>query len=303
MRSPSTVQNCPQCGAVVEGAAISATCVFCETPLIRSALVTDAVQAPAPSRLAPFRLTRQQAQDRLQRYLQGRRFLPKKLRAATQADSLHAVMVPFYAFNGVVHTAIQSDIGVVYTTGSGDSRRSHTEWFPGFDHQHVLVWHDHLVSASRGVQEVFANRLEPFDLEQALPYDPHLLAGLEVEHASISPEEAEEVARKELRSVIRKQINREMFAGLRTRRMKQHSDIQLETTESILLPIWIATYPGPKGPVSLLVNGQTGRVVGSVPSETWRLLLWIAVILVLLFVLLAVAGVSLLALFALLEGM
>ncbi|MEL6347555.1 MAG: hypothetical protein AAFV53_30890 [Myxococcota bacterium] len=266
------IQNCPQCGAVVEGAAMSSACAFCATPL---AIAQDVRTLDAPKRLAPFRLNRQQAEDRIARHLRSRWFLHPKLKKATKAESLHPVMVPFYAFNGMVVTQVSADLGIRYTRGSGENKRTYTEWFPDFNHEHVLKWQDHLVSASKGLSEHLSNRLEPFELERALPYDPHLLAGLEAERPAIALEDAEQTARKELVTVGKRRLEQEMFGAMRTRNVQMDRAVQLGDVQAVLLPVWIASFRGPKGPVSIFVNGQTGTVAANLPSSTGRIAAWI----------------------------
>ena len=65
-------------------------------------------------------------------------------------------------------------------------------------------------------------------------------------------------------------------------------EVQLDALRLVLLPVWIAAVPGPNGPLRMLVNGQTGEVVGEVPRSGWKIAL--AVALVLLPIAMAVAA-------------
>ncbi len=254
------------CGAVVEGdpGRMTAECVFC------TAILVDVEhEGSAPQRVLPFAVDMDRAAERLRRHLRRKTFAPNRLKHASRAESLHAVLVPFFAFGGIARTSVSCKAGITYTTGHGDSRRTHTEWFP-FETRHVHHWQDNLVSASTGVAEKWANRLEPYDLGKALPYDPRLLAGVDTEHPSVELETAKEIASKELYWKVKNRISKEACCGMSTRELEIDTKLTEETVESLLLPVWVASYRGVAGPVSLMVNGQTGRVVGDIPTSWWK---------------------------------
>ena len=234
-----------------------------------STLVDVDHKGAVPQRVLPFVVDLDRAAERLRRHLRRKTFAPNRLKNASRASSLHAVLVPFYAFSGIARSEVKCKVGITYTTGSGDNRSTHTQWF-GFDTRHVHHWQDNLVSASSGVSEKFANRLEPFDLGKALPYDPRLLAGVGTEHPSVDLETAKGIAAKELRRTVKKRIAREACDDMRVSDLKLDTVLTDETVETLLLPVWIACYRTASGPVSMLVNGQTGEVVGDVPTSWWK---------------------------------
>ena len=57
---------------------------------------------------------------------------------------------------------------------------------------------------------------------------------------------------------------------MKASKLQLDSAVRFDEVTSLLLPVWIASYRGPKGPVVLMVNGQTGRVAGKLPSTFWR---------------------------------
>jgi hypothetical protein len=59
----------------------------------------------------------------------------------------------------------------------------------------------------------------------------------------------------------------------------------------VLLPVWIAAFRTPKGPLRLMVNGQTGEVVGRVPRSAAKVGCLVAVVLVILVAILFSASI------------
>lgn len=284
-----TVRRCPQCGATVEAdpTALSARCAFCETPLV------DVREAAEPvERVVSFAVPRDRASRLLRGFLQGHWLAPEALRKAAKADELRAVLVPFYAYDAIARTRFSADVGIhwqrteTYTTWENGKlvtktrTVTETEWFP-LSGGHGRAWSDHLVSASRGLTEQEANALEPFDLGRALPFAPALTAGLEAEHPTIPHEDARKTALAELRERERRVIASDHLPGDKSRNLVTESAIELTDVELLLLPVWIAAVRGPKGVVRLLVNGQTGEVVGAVPRSGWKVALLVVVVLTL----------------------
>lgn len=286
-----TVQ-CSSCGAAVglPVAVRATTCSFCG-----SALVDAAADASEPvGRVVPFRLTGAQASERLRQFLSARWFAPESLRRRTRPDELRGVLVPFWVFDAVARTSFAASVGVywyrteTYTVTVNGRRRTRsrrvreTEWFP-LEGSHLGQWFDQLVSASRGLSEAEANALEPFDLGEALPYSPALVAGLTAERPTLSLAEAERTAATEIAALEQRAVAANHLPGNTHRGLQTSTESQLQPPGLVLLPVWIAVVKGPTGPLRLLVNGQSGEVVaGRIPTSGFKVGLAIAAILLVL---------------------
>ncbi len=256
---------------------LSTTCAFCDSPLVD----TQAAEEPV-DRVLPFVLDRDRAGRRLSKHLAGRLWAPDSLRRAARPSELRAVMVPFYTFDAITRTSFGADIGLYWyrtetytTTEDGKTvtrtrQVRETEWHD-LRGSHVGQWHDHLVSASRGLPEALANALEPFDLGRAKPYAPAMVAGVPAELPTIAHAEARATATQELRERAKAAVAGAHLPGDTSRGLSCQTAEELQDVQLVLLPVWIAVFDGPKGPVRMLVNGQTGEVVGSVPVSAAKI--------------------------------
>jgi hypothetical protein len=293
------IRQCPQCGAAVDAAdaTLATTCAFCDSPLV------DGSEGSAPvDFVVPFTLDRARAAALLKGHLQGQWLAPEAIRHAARAEGIDAVLVPFYAFDAICRTMWSTDVGIEWqrtetytTTGpNGETRTetrtvTETEWFP-LGGTHVRHWKGNLVSASKGLPEQEANQLEPFDLGRARPFSASLTAGVLAEHPTIPHETATDVARNELAALEKHAIASELLPGDKHRNLDTTSQIDVQGTKLYLLPVWIAAYKTDQGVFRLLVNGQTGEVVGKVPRSKMKVL---ALVLTLLVALVLVLGVCL----------
>lgn len=274
----STLRQCPQCGAAVElpEGRFADRCAFCESPLVDATARAERVDL-----VVPFELDARQAATRLRRYLQDHRWAPEPLRATGAPERLQGVLVPFYAYDGVARSRYNARIGLhwyrteTYTvTVNGRPRTrtrrvQETEWHDteGF---HVGAYARQLVSGSRGLPEAEANQLEPFDLGKARPFAPALTAGWvaelpDIDHARASAVAAEEVAARENKAIAA------FLPGDTHAQVRNATELDIQAVQLVLLPVWIATYRWQGAVLRMLVNGQTGEVVGRVPRSPWKI--------------------------------
>jgi hypothetical protein len=256
---------------------LSTSCSYCGSPL-----VDDATAATVIDRVAPFRIERSVAQTRLREYLAGRFWAPSALRRLrVDARNLRGVLVPFFAYAGVVRSEYDARIGIYwyrtesYTDAQGKRRTRtvrETEWFPlsGSAARRVQ---DHLVSASSGLPEAEANALEPFDLGWARPFDARFVSGFQAELPSIDRAQADGVAAAELRDVEAARLERAFLPGDERSVGSISSRFSIEGCQAVALPVWMSTYTHAGKVYRLLVNGQTGLVTGPVPRSAAKIAL------------------------------
>jgi hypothetical protein len=267
----TTVHHCTGCGACVvfEGAVLSGVCSYCDSPM-----VDEARALPSFDAVAPFRVPQRGAMERLRTYLDNRRWAPAALRSARLHErGLRGVLVPFWVYEGVVRSEYRAKVGLhwyrteTYTDKEGKRQTREvreTEWFPlrGSAARQV---EDHVVSASVGLPEHEAVALAPFDLGWSTSYDPRLLSGFEAELPTVDEIDARHTAVEELRAAEAARILSELLPGDVNRIDAIDSRIEVASRRLVLLPVWVATHRQGDVVLRLLVNGQTGKVVGRVP--------------------------------------
>lgn len=268
-------RGCESCGATVDvdEAVLATTCAFCDSALVNS----DAAREPVDL-VAPFEVSRDRAGALLRGFLQGRWLAPESVRTASRPEELRSVLIPFWVYDATARTSFSATVGIhwyrteTYTTYENGKlvtrtrQVKETDWHP-FSGTHARRWTDHLVSASRGLVEGESNALEPFDLGRALPFAPALVAGQTAERPTVDRAQAEATARQELAQREADAIAGGHLPGDTHRDLHSSTDAAVDRVRLALLPVWIAAVRGPTGPIRLLVNGQTGEVVGSIPTS------------------------------------
>lgn len=272
-------RNCPQCGATVElpEHSLADQCAFCETPLVDAEAAERHID-----RVAPFELNREIASKKLKQFLAEQWMAPEQVRKNIEPAKLNGVLVPFYAYDGTARTRWSARVGIhwyeteTYTTfvnGKPQVRTrqvQRTEWFP-LSGTHAANYRGNLVSASNGLPEAEANQLEPFDLGKATAFAPAAVAGWQAERPTVDHAAAHRIAGQEISRRENEAIAGGFLVGDTRSDVQSQTDLHVDRVEEILLPVWIATYPHGGKVFRLLVNGQTGEIVGKAPRSNAKI--------------------------------
>jgi hypothetical protein len=203
---------------------------------------------------------------------------PEDIRKKGKPEDVEGVFLPFLAYDAVARSNYSVDIGIhwyeteTYTTTDSKGRTvvktrqvRRTEWHTS-EGSHVGDYRDQLVSASKGLSENEANQLEPFDLGLCQSYDEALIAGWPAERPSVADAQADATARAEFTEREGREISA-FLPGDEQRGLQWGTELEMGEIELFLLPVWIARYKHKGEVFRLLVNGQTGEVVGETPTS------------------------------------
>lgn len=278
---PRPTARCTSCGAIVERPAerIAGACTYCGSQLVdveRGDAEVDAV--------APFRLSKAAAQDRLRRHLAQRPWAPEDLRRQAARgrlddEALRGVLVPFLRYDATCRSRYQGRVGVYWYRKEHRTDRKtgkrvvevvrETEWFP-FSGTAVgeLV---HLESASAGLSAGEARGLGPFDLGRAVSFDARLVSGWQAELPSRPHATVHRDAVDAIRAIERRRILREHLPGDTHEHMEVDCTVTVRRVALVLLPVWVAAYRHGGKLHRMLVHGQTGLCTGRVPVSRGKI--------------------------------
>jgi len=277
--------RCDECGAVLEVSErlLATRCPYCASTSIVEREPT--VDRPRPTFLVPFTWGRERVEDRLKSWIgsQGM-FAPTAFKEAA-LESLRGVYVPAWLYGAVGQTDFSASIGEdftrveTYTTTDSKGNTvtntrvvTYTEW-RNLRGRHEAWMVDFLVSASEGLNNEDLELLEPFDMRALKRYDPRALAGWIAEQASVDRDACMGDARGEAEDRIGEGLG-SFMPGDSYRNLRFASTFHEETASLVLLPVWIGTarYGSKEEKIRVLLNGQSGEVIGRVPKSSLKIL-------------------------------
>lgn len=254
---------CPDCGAqIMTDETTAATfCAFCHNPTIIKSRLSSVYK---PNKIIPFKIGRDKALSLFRKALKKRLLLPKIFKSDAQFAKLTGMYVPFWLYDCDAWGGFHAKGTQVSSYRSGQYMVTVTR------HYHII--REGLASfsgvpadASKKMDNALMDQLEPYRYEEMEDFDLAYLSGFIAEKYD---EDA-----KEVRPRVEQKIETSMQNLLQgtvkgfstvTPLHQDHRFIKLKP-EYALLPVWMLSCQYKGKNYIYAINGQTGRMVGSLP--------------------------------------
>lgn len=285
--------KCESCGASssLEPNITSASCPYCATPLIVEQAKDEEIILPKA--ILPFNFDKETAKGEFKKWVKKLWFAPGQLKKATlNFDHFKGIYIPYWTYDSDTFTKYTGQRGDHYyvtetynTTVDGKSvtrtrQVQKTRWSPAWGNVSNF-FDDVLVVGSHSLPEKYIYKLEPWDLNNLVPFDKSYLSGFITEKYQIDLgdgfEKAKEIIDPQIRSLIRRDIGGDV-----QRIISMNTNYDDITFKHLLLPVFVSAYKYKDKVYQFLVNGRTGEVQGQRPYSwikiTLAVLLGIAII-------------------------
>ncbi|MBN2684553.1 MAG: hypothetical protein JXR40_04695 [Pontiellaceae bacterium] len=268
--------KCDSCGAIctLETNVTAADCVYCGTPLVVEHANDESVIQPKS--LLPFKLKKDEALASFKSWVGKRWFAPNDLKKASlNFDHFNGVYIPYWTFDTDTRSSYVGQRGDYYyvtesytTTENGKTVTKTRQvrkirW--SFASGHVRESFDDILTvASRTLPPKRINALEPWDLNNLVPFDRSYLSGFIAEKYQVDLGEGFDLAKEEADRCIRQLVKRDIGGDEQriTRINTQYNNISFK---HLLLPVYVCAYRFKEKTYQFLVNGRTGEVQGDRP--------------------------------------
>ncbi len=281
-----SIIQCPSCAAefTLENE-FSADCPFCGTPVVTS---TEHIRFIQPKSLLPFRITDEQAIDAFDQWVGGLWFAPSKLKKISRRDEkLTGVYLPYWTYDSDTKSRYKGQRGTVYYERQiyytvVDGRRVRQvrsvpkiRWRP-VSGQVSQFFDDILIGASKTLPRNIIDHLEPWDLENLVPYSEAYLSGFHSELYQVTVDQGYMQAKNIMDRHIDKAIREDI--GGDQQRVSQVSTKHYNTTfKHLLLPVWSAAFKYRHKTYRYVINGRNGKIHGERPYSFIKILLAILI--------------------------
>jgi len=254
LASQTLLIACKSCGAelAVEQGLMTADCPYCASPSVVER--APAHDRPRPRFALGFAIDERRAALLARRWLASRGpFAHGGLKAAA-LERARGIYLPAWLYSAAASARYSASIGEDYTetetyttTDSKGNTQTHTrtvtrtEWRELAGEWNAYVA-DVLVTASRGLANEELEAVEPFDLRALCAFGPELIAGWIAEEASLTREACMRTAHEETSARIGKELSA-FLPGDSHRNLRFDFDVQGESAELTLLPVWVCVLP------------------------------------------------------------
>ena len=259
------IYNCVSCGAEVIASSqeMALTCPYCGNNIVLTEKVSGNLR---PDGVIPFKITAKVLPQVLKDFYKNKKLLPKNFFNDSRMEKVTGVYVPFWVFSGHISGNLKFH---------GEKRSSHRSGdYIITDTEHYLVgrdvsmdFRDLPVDASGKVEDELMDCLEPFHMEDVKPFDMQYLAGFTADRFDKARDDVAERAKDRMNnsavSLARSQVS-SSYSGVRAVGGKLQADLR---ARYLLFPVYLFKLTHRKNEYSFAVNGQTGKIVGSVPTD------------------------------------
>ena len=188
---------CKSCGGEIVGDANMAatSCPFCDNPIIMMGQFAGALK---PDLVIPFKLDKKAAKEGLKKHLTGKRLLPKIFKDQNHIDEIRGIYVPFWLFD------TEADANIRYrgtrTRFWSDSRYDYTETsFYLINRGGSIGFEKVPVDGDSKIPDDLMESIEPFEISEAVAFQPAYLAGYLADRYDVPKEECIGRAKKRIR--------------------------------------------------------------------------------------------------------
>lgn len=272
-RMHATIQmqilHCRACGAelAVNGVEVSSFCAYCG----QATVVMDRVdEYLKPDYVMPFKVTQSQAEGIIRGKISAGAYVPDDIKHF-EIEKLRGIYVPFWLYD----VYYGDDQYWKYTVKRGKSTVTR------YSHRLADCQYSKLtLDASRNLNDSSSQRLEPYHVEDLKPFEAMYLSGFYADRFDVGQEDTEALAIERSREMFNDAVKDTIKHG--DAKLVHSNPVRLVTnTEYALLPVWFLTFRNEGFPYTMLVNGQTGKMVGAVPYvrvKAWVTFVILAVI-------------------------
>lgn len=262
--------TCSSCGAqlVCDENTMATECCYCGNPTMLPSRFEGMLR---PDFVIPFKKTKEEAVAALKEFYKGKKLLPAAFTANNRVEAIQAMYVPFWLFDssvtasGTYHatsdSVIETQDEIITTTMHYDCVREGKMSFENIP-----------VDGSKKMADDFMESIEPFDYSEMVPFSTAYLTGYLADKYDVDAEEA--VSRADERVVKSAEGCLEATVTGYTM-VRDNGDCAVMKDKNAvhyaMAPVWILTTRYEDKPYTFMMNGQTGKFVGSLPIDKGKL--------------------------------
>ncbi len=247
------VYTCTSCGAelFVNDTEVSTYCAYCGQPTIVYSRIS---QEKKPAYIIPFKISKGEALGRIRNCFGKGVLIPKEVKNF-DVEKMRGIYVPFFLFDVYYYNKIR----VRVEEGIGNDKKGVTYRFEA-DCEFERISCD----ASKRLNDESTQRLEPYNLDELRAFDAAYLSGFYADRYDLTARQLNNAVVNRCRELFDEAVKMQ-FHDMQAAVMERNPKHIIRKSEYVLLPVWFMTFRYKNEPYTMLVNGQTGKVVGAVP--------------------------------------
>ena len=266
--------HCPNCGAqmLTEENTAAAFCAFCGSPVIFEKELTGEKR---PAGIIPFRIQKEEAADRFVKWTKKGLFTPSSFNRSYTMEKITGIYVPFWLYDYQVNAWYSAHGTRVRHEVRGDYRYTHTDHFR--IQRELEAQFDKIpADASKKMPDDVMDSLEPFHYEELKEFQMPYLSGFLADRYDYTGAEMRSRVESRVQKYTEEEARRTM-TGYATVNIT-YRDVRPRNTRMmyVMFPVWTIRYTYIGKQYTFTMNGQTGKLIGTLPISWGKAAAWFA---------------------------
>ena len=266
------VVTCSSCGAeiVSDENTMATECCYCGNPTMLPAKFEGVLR---PDYVIPFKKTKEDAVAALQQFYKGKLLLPAAFTANNRVEAIQPMYVPFWLFDSDVAADAEFRAENDTVTETADEVITTTTVYQ-CDRAGEMHFSKIPVDGSSKIDDTYMESIEPFDYSEMVPFSAAYLTGFLADKYDVNAEAS--VLRADARvensavGVLEETVTGYMRCDCKNYSVEKKGG----NVAYAMAPVWILTTRYNGTPYTFMMNGQTGKVVGSLPYDNQKSMMY-----------------------------
>ncbi len=280
-----TGYQCPSCsGEIIADENTAATeCPYCGNQTIIPKSFEGMYK---PDGIIPFSIDKTHAEEKLREFYKGKKLLPSSFTDNNHIKGISGIYVPFWL------ASAKADGTVVF-----DAVKTKTENSP----QGTVKIEDHYMATRKGtldfsrvpadasqkMDDALMDSLEPYDLSKLTDYDAAYFSGYMADKYDVKAEDIRERVNKRIRSTFISEMQSTVKGYNSVSKKNDAVTVKDGKTEYAFLPVWMLSTKYNDEVYTFAMNGQTGKISGSLPIDNGKYWKYVAITTAIVFAIMA----------------
>jgi DNA-directed RNA polymerase subunit RPC12/RpoP len=264
--------SCPSCGGeiVADKNTAATSCPYCGNHAIISQKLTGMLR---PDYVIPFKLDKKAAQEALAGFYKGKPLLPKSFAGQNRIEEITGIYVPFWLFDCATHAGIQYKATRVHHWSDSKYDYTKTDTYQIF-REGGMKFEKVPVDGSRKMEDTYMEAIEPYDYNAAVEFQSAYLSGYLADKYDVDAESAKPRANARIKQSVEKAFAATV-TGYATC-VPEHVRVAFSdgSVRYALMPVWMLNTKYKDKIYTFAMNGQTGKLIGSLPVSWGKFWAW-----------------------------
>lgn len=264
--------SCPACGGEIlsDEHTVASFCPYCDNPAILPGRVSGGLK---PDAVIPFKTSKEDAQNAFRTMCKGKPLLPKNFASEQRVEKITGIYVPFWLYDCSGDQA--SKYRCTRVRHWSDSRYHYTKTDHYLANRAVKADFVQIpMDGSSKMDDAIMESIEPFDYSQMVDFDTAYLSGFFADKYDVASKDGEQRIRQRVSDTLDSEIRSSLIGYTSTINTEKHLDIRHSKAKYVLFPVWMLHSKYKDKTYTFAMNGQTGKMTGTLPICPKRSTAW-----------------------------